>query len=174
MQKNVWIRSNWQNIKFSRYCPKFLIVTKIVIFQGCLQLFRSTASSLWILWQGHVRNTLFHFCQLWVFPTCLCHKIYRDEAVGLKSCKHPWKITIFVKIRNLGQYKTIQCLITCIPNKLMRQIWLQKFLHVLNKLSCISQYCILVGYCRLWLHVVLNGCSTSVWHIGWRSYGTHY
>ena len=58
------LSSYWQNIKFSRYCPKFHIFTKIVIFQVYLQLFRPTASSLWILWQGHVRNTLFHFCQL--------------------------------------------------------------------------------------------------------------
>ena len=57
--------SYWQNIKFSRYCPKFHIFTKIVIFQVYLQLFRPIASSLWILWQGHVRNTLFHCCQLW-------------------------------------------------------------------------------------------------------------
>ena len=39
-----------------------------------------------------------------VFLTCPCHKIYRDEAVGLKSCKNTWKITIFVKMLNLGQY----------------------------------------------------------------------
>ena len=39
-----------------------------------------------------------------VFLTCHCHKIYRDEAVGLKSCKNTWKITIFVKMWNLGQY----------------------------------------------------------------------
>ena len=26
-----------------------------------------------------------------------CHEIYSDEAVGLKSCKNTWKITIFVK-----------------------------------------------------------------------------
>ena len=32
-----------------------------------------------------------------VFLTCPCHKIYRDEAVGLKSCKNTWKLTIFVK-----------------------------------------------------------------------------
>ena len=56
--------SYWQNIKFSRYCPKFHIFTNIVIFQVYLQLFRPTSSSLYILWQGHVRNTLFHFCQL--------------------------------------------------------------------------------------------------------------
>ena len=42
-------------------------------------------------------------CQKWkrVFLTCPCHEIYRDEAVGLKSCKHTWKITIFVKMWNI-------------------------------------------------------------------------
>ena len=40
-----------------------------------------------------------------VFLTFLCHKIYRDEAVGLKSCKYTWKITKFVKMGNLGQYR---------------------------------------------------------------------
>ena len=37
-------------------------------------------------------------------PDMSLHKIYRDEAVGLKSCKYTWKITIFVKMWNLGQY----------------------------------------------------------------------
>ena len=47
-----------------------------------------------------------HNWQKWkrVFLTCPCHKIYRDEAVGLKSCKYTRKITIFVKMLNLGQY----------------------------------------------------------------------
>ena len=40
-----------------------------------------------------------------VFLTCPCHEIYRDEAVGLKSFKNTWKITIFVKMWNLGQYR---------------------------------------------------------------------
>ena len=40
-----------------------------------------------------------------VFLTCPCHKIFRDEAVGLKSCKYTWKITKFVKMGNLGQYR---------------------------------------------------------------------
>ena len=40
-----------------------------------------------------------------VFLTCPCHEIYRDEAVGLKSCKNTWKITIFVEMWNLGQYR---------------------------------------------------------------------
>ena len=48
-----------------------------------------------------------HNWQKWkrVFLTCPCHKIYRGEAVGLKSCKYTWKITIFVKMWNLGQYR---------------------------------------------------------------------
>ena len=47
-----------------------------------------------------------HNWQKWkrVFLTCHWHKIDRDEAVGLKSCKNTWKITIFVKMWNLGQY----------------------------------------------------------------------
>ena len=40
-----------------------------------------------------------------VFLTCPYHEIYRDEAVVLKSCKYTWKITIFVKMRKLGQYR---------------------------------------------------------------------
>ena len=46
-----------------------------------------------------------------VFLTCPCHEIYRNEAVGLKSCKNTWKITIFVKMWNLGQY--LENLIFC-------------------------------------------------------------
>ena len=40
-----------------------------------------------------------------VFLTCPCHNIYRDEAAGLKSCKCTWKITIFVNMWNLGQFR---------------------------------------------------------------------
>ena len=40
-----------------------------------------------------------------VFLTCPCLKMYRDEVVGLKSCKYTWKTTIFVKMWNLGQYR---------------------------------------------------------------------
>ena len=48
-----------------------------------------------------------HNWQKWkrVFLTCPCHEIYGHEAVGLKSCKYTWKITIFVKMCNLGQYR---------------------------------------------------------------------
>ena len=58
---------------------------------GIIKVFRLTGGN----WQKWKR----------VFLTCHCHKIYRDEAVGLKSCKNTWKITIFVKMWNLGQYR---------------------------------------------------------------------
>ena len=50
-----------------------------------------------------------HNWQKWkrVFLTRPCHKIYRDEAVGLKCCKYTWKIPIFVKMWNLRQYREI-------------------------------------------------------------------
>ena len=39
-----------------------------------------------------------------VFLTCPCHEIYKDEVVGLKSCKYTLKITIVVNIWNLGEF----------------------------------------------------------------------
>ena len=58
-------------------------------------------------WNKTSKNLTAHNWQQWkrVFLTCPCHKIYRDEAVGLKGCKYTWKITIFVKMWNLGQYR---------------------------------------------------------------------
>ena len=38
------------------------------------------------------------------FLTCPCHKIYKDEAVGLKSYNYTFKITIFVNVWNLVQF----------------------------------------------------------------------
>ena len=74
------LSSYWQNIKFSRYWPKFHIFTNIVIFQVYLQLFRPTASSLEISRQGHVRNTLFHFCQLPPVNRVFMNTAGRDET----------------------------------------------------------------------------------------------
>ena len=50
-----------------------------------------------------------HKWQKWkrVFLTCPSHEIYKDEAVGLKSCKYTWKITIYVNMCNLGQFREI-------------------------------------------------------------------
>ena len=48
-----------------------------------------------------------HNWQKWkrVFLTCLRHEIYRDKAVGLKSCKYTWKITIMWICRIWGNFK---------------------------------------------------------------------
>ena len=48
-----------------------------------------------------------HNWQKWkrVFLTFPCHEIYRDKAVGLKSCKYTWKFTIHVNMWNLGQFR---------------------------------------------------------------------
>ena len=55
-------------------------------------------------------DKLFSFPQAWLithlpeekrkskFSTCPCHKIYRVEAVGLKSSNYALKITIFVNM----------------------------------------------------------------------------
>ena len=76
-----------------------------------------------------------HNWQKWkrVFLTCPCHKSYGDEVVGLKSCKYTWKITIFVKMWNLGQYR--ENLIFC--QKLLN--WSSNFkilLHMCDTYNC--------------------------------------
>ena len=59
-----------------------------------------------------------------VFLTCPCHEIYRDEAVGLKSSKNTWKITIFVKMWNLGQNRENLILF----NNCLIKAWILKIL----------------------------------------------
>ena len=48
---------------------------------------------------GFVLLTAYNW-QKWkrVFLTCPSNEIYRDEAVGLKSCNYSWKITIYVNM----------------------------------------------------------------------------
>ena len=48
-----------------------------------------------------------HNWQKWKsrFLTCPCHEIHGEQAVGLKSSNHTWKITIFVNMWNLGQFR---------------------------------------------------------------------
>ena len=67
--------------------------------QSSLLTAAQLVSGLWSLTGGN--------WQKWkrVFLTCPCHEIYRDEAVGLNNCKNTWKLTIFVKMWNLGQYR---------------------------------------------------------------------
>ena len=90
--------SYWQNIKFSGYCPKFHILIKIVIFEVYFQFFRPTPSTLKILWRGHVRNTLFHFCQN-------LRAVKLNSAYGLSQKKKNQNKT---KTKNKKQNKTKQ------------------------------------------------------------------
>ena len=68
----------------------------------------------WKWYKHEVLSLTTHNWQKWkrVFLICPCLEIYRPEAVGQKNCKYTWKITIFVKMWNLGQYrdKLIFCL----------------------------------------------------------------
>ena len=52
-------------------------------------------------------NLSAHNWQTWkrVFLPCPYHKIYRVEAVGLKSSNYTWKIMIFANMWNLGQFR---------------------------------------------------------------------
>ena len=38
-------------------------------------------------------------------PDMSCHEIYRDESVGLERFKYTLKITIYVNMWNLGQFR---------------------------------------------------------------------
>ena len=50
-----------------------------------------------------------HNCQKWekksIFSSCLCHKIYRVEAVGLYFNNYTFESTTFVSMWNLGQFR---------------------------------------------------------------------
>ena len=54
----------------------------------------------------HRNSLMAHNWQKWRsrFLTCPCHKIYREEAVGLKSSSYTLNNKIFVNIWNLGQF----------------------------------------------------------------------
>ena len=82
-----WIKLSIVICDRIKICKEFFLLIKVPI---CLSVCLTGGN-----WQKWKR----------VFLTCPCHKIYRDEAVGLKSCKNTWKITIFMKMWNLGQYR---------------------------------------------------------------------
>ena len=58
-------------------------------------------------------HLLAHNWQKWksTFLTCHCYQISRVEAAGLKKSNYTFKITIFVRMWNLGQFceKLIFC-----------------------------------------------------------------
>ena len=72
--------SYWQNVKFSRYCPKFHIFTKIVIFQVFLTLFRPNASSLYNFYGRGMSGILF-----FIFASC---EPLKECDCCVESCSH--------------------------------------------------------------------------------------
>ena len=81
-------------------------VTKIVILNVKLELFRPTASSLEILWQGHIRNLLFHFFQLWGFKHILATVLWTYQNVHLIFYSFT-KIVFFFHFWKLWGFKRI-------------------------------------------------------------------
>ena len=51
----------YRKYQLSTKFASFQLLTNIVIFKAWLERDRPTASTQWILWQGHVKNQLFHF-----------------------------------------------------------------------------------------------------------------
>ena len=81
---------NWLEFQLNKMCSNALLMCLILL--AIKQSYLCLTAHNWQKWKR-------------VFLTCPCHEIYRDEAVGLKSCKYTWKITILVKMWNLGQYR---------------------------------------------------------------------
>ena len=83
--------------------PNFHIFTKIIIFQVYLQLFRPAASSLWILWQGHVRNTLFIFASCEPL-TYIVVQLWQNAAVELGRNKNSEMLRLSKLIQLTSQW----------------------------------------------------------------------
>ena len=108
---------------FSYFCNSslafsFLCIIKIISYERMLDAPQGRNNSFCALLSKLLLSLYLLLCTLFlhltggnwqkwkrVFLTCPCHKIYRDEAVGLKICKNTWKITIFVKMWNLDKYR---------------------------------------------------------------------
>ena len=82
---------------------------QLMLKQSCFGIFLFEEIGRWFdpgrycnLFQWFILTA--HNWQKWksTFLTCPCHKIYRVEAVGLKSSNYTSKFTIFVKMWNLG------------------------------------------------------------------------
>ena len=80
---------SYPNVRCSNTCLTLPLTTKHLTKLMLDLNFRKLTGGNWQKWKR-------------VFLTCPCHEIYRDEAVGLKSCKYTWKITIYVNMWNLG------------------------------------------------------------------------
>ena len=117
--KAICLRNSKWHWYFSRPCKRFTSHWSKRLPQDANNFFSKNCWLFWVNAQSMLNFSLgcnsplnippltAHNWQKWkrVFLTCPCRTIYRDEAVGLKSCKYTWKSTIFVKMWNLGQYR---------------------------------------------------------------------
>ena len=80
----------------SNICNSIYIMLLFIFFFFFKILADMTLIHLGPYSQKRSNLTAHHKWQKWkrVFLTCPCHTSYRDEAVGLKSCKYTCKITI--------------------------------------------------------------------------------
>ena len=124
MRKFVWQKyycGDWHILSFVQKCFKYTFETwNQTVIVGNQNQWSILAAHNWQKWKR-------------VFLTCPCHKIYRDEAVGLKSCKYTWKITIFVKMWNLGQYRENWIFCQWLLNWSLN---LKILLHMCNTYNC--------------------------------------
>ena len=87
----------WSKITKCLFLGLFFVLTRPAGIQGHIfiknriRLIRLTAHN----WQKWKR----------VFLSCPCNKMYRVEAVGLKSSNYTWKIMIFAIMSNLRQFR---------------------------------------------------------------------
>ena len=94
---------------WNKYSVEYVKMYNMYYFDKtkCMRPITSFAAHCWLFFTIRLLLRLTTGKNERVFLTCPCHKIYRDEAVGLKSCKYTWKITIFVKMGNWGNIKKI-------------------------------------------------------------------
>ena len=108
----------WYDLSFLRWIlfiwfakillSNFPMRKMILAFPFCFLLFFFCFVFVFFFWFEPMSYELTaHNSQKWkrVFLKCFCHKIYRVEAVGLKSSNYTWKIMIFANMWNLGQFR---------------------------------------------------------------------
>ena len=87
------LSSYWQNIKFSRYCPKFHIFTNIVIFQVYLQLLDQLLHPYKFYGRDMSGILFFYFCQMWAIKLFLSPLPLSKHLLFLVLCWRRYNFT---------------------------------------------------------------------------------
>ena len=89
--------SYWQNIKFSRYCPKFHIFTKIVIFKYICSFLDQLLHPYKFYGRDMLGILFFSFCQLWAVNLAeyfFIHEHNRSFFVFLHNCAYACTLNV--------------------------------------------------------------------------------